>query len=279
MLGTQLFKLGATTFTLGHLILLVLAVGALFWVAGRLRAWITDGALLHTNADAGVRYAIGSIVRYCVIVLGLLVILAKLGIPMDVVTIVAGSLGVGIGFGLQQVTSNFVSGLILLVERPIKVGDRIEVGGVNGEVVKIAPRATTIVTNDNIAMIVPNSSFITSTVVNWSYSDRNVRFKVPVGVSYASDPERVREVLLRVARENTGILNEPASDVLFDGFGDSSMNFTLRVWTNEYTDRPNILRSDLYFAICRAFRESGIEIPFPQRDLHIRSGDEALLRG
>jgi small-conductance mechanosensitive channel len=219
-----------------------------------------------------VRYAFGSITRYVVIVVGLLAILEGFGIRLDAITVVAGALGVGIGFGLQQVTSNFVSGLILLVERPIKVGDRIEVGGVNGDVVKIAPRATTVVTNDNIAVIVPNSSFITSTVVNWSYSDRNVRIPIPVGVSYGSDPEHVKAVLLEVAQAHPGVLGEPGPDVIFDGFGDSAINLTLRVWTSTYTTRPSILRSDLNFAITKAFRENAIEIPFPQRDLHVRDG-------
>jgi small-conductance mechanosensitive channel len=187
-------------------------------------------------------------------------------------TVLFGALGIGVGFGLQGVTNNFVSGIILLLERPIKVGDRIEVGNVNGDVINISPRATTIVTNDNIAIIVPNADFISSKVVNWSYTNRNVRFNFPVGVSYGSDPEQIRRVLLEVALAHQGVLKDPKPSVLFDGFGDSSLNFLLRVWTREFATVPGVLRSDLYFAISRAFKEHGIEIPFPQRDLHIKSG-------
>ncbi len=272
ILSTPLAHPEGASFSVMTLLVIAVSLATLFWLSGRLRSWIMAGRIGMRDADEGVRYAIGSIVRYVVIVLGLIAILEGLGFRLDAITVVAGALGVGIGFGLQQVTSNFVSGLVLLVERPIKVGDRIEVDGLKGDVVKIAPRATTIVTNDNIAMIVPNSSFITSTVVNWSYSDRSVRISIPVGVSYRSDPERVKEVLLDVARSHAGVLAEPAPDVVFNGFGDSAINLTLRVWTATYTTRPTILQSDLNFAISKAFREQDIEIPFPQRDVHIRDG-------
>lgn len=145
-------------------------------------------------------------------------------------------------------------------------------GDVHGDVVNISPRATTIVTNDNIAIIVPNADFISSKVVNWSYTNRDVRFNFPVGVSYGSDPEQVRGVLLEVAQAHRGVLKEPGPSVLLDGFGDSSLNFVLRVWTREFSTIPGVLRSELYFSISRAFKEKGIEIPFPQRDLHIKSG-------
>jgi small-conductance mechanosensitive channel len=177
-----------------------------------------------------------------------------------------------VGFGLQNITNNFVSGLILLFERPIKVGDRIDVGNVTGDVVKISPRATTIVTNDNIAIIVPNSEFISSQVINWSYANRDVRLNFPVGVAYHSDPELVRKALLEVAADHPGVLKERNADLLLQEFGDSSLNFILRVWTRGYTTTPGVLRSELNYAICRKFKERGIEIPFPQRDLHVRSG-------
>lgn len=271
-LALPLFEIGTSTITPRKIALLAAAVGALVWVTGRLRKWVTDGPLASRGVDLGVRFAIGSIVRYLGLLVGLLVILGALGVRMDALTVAAGAVGVGIGFGLQQITSNFVSGLILLVERPIKIGDRIEVGAVNGDVVQIAPRATTILTNDNIAIIVPNLSFVTEKVVNWSHSDRNVRFSVEVGVAYGSDTELVERLLLEVARANPGVLADPAPDVLLEAFGESSLDFRLRVWTKEYTTRPMILQSQLNFAIDRAFREHGVEIPFPQRDLHLRSG-------
>ena len=194
------------------------------------------------------------------------------GIDLSALTVLAGALGIGVGLGLQNIASNFVSGLSILFERPIKVGDRIEAGKITGDVVSISLRATTIVSNDNIAIIVPNTEFVSSTVINWSYTDRDVRFNIPVGVSYSSDPVVVKRLLLEVAADHPGVLKRPPPDVLFQEFGDSALNFVLRVWTQDYTTRPGVLRSELNFAISKKFKEHGIEIPFPQRDLHIRSG-------
>jgi small-conductance mechanosensitive channel len=142
---------------------------------------------------------------------------------------------------------------------------------VDGDVVAISLRATTVVTNDNIAVIVPNSEFISSKVTNWSYTSRDVRFHVPVGVSYGSDPELVRKTLLTAAENHPGVLKSPQPDVLFTEFADSSLNFDLRVWTREYTPKPGVLKSELNYRIVQLFRENGIEIPFPQRDIYIRS--------
>ncbi len=198
-------------------------------------------------------------------------ILETAGIDLSALTVLAGAVGIGVGFGLQNITNNFVSGLIILFERPIKVGDRVDVGNITGNVVNISPRATTIVTNDNIAIIVPNSEFISSRVINWSYTNRDVRLNFPVGVSYKSDPEIVRKLLLEVAASHPGVLKERNADVLLEEFGDSLLNFILRVWTRDYATTPGVLRSDLNYAISKKFKEHGIEIPFPQRDIHIRS--------
>lgn len=195
------------------------------------------------------------------------------GINLSTLAILAGALGVGIGFGLQNITNNFVSGIIILFERPIKVGDRIQVGDVNGDVINISMRSTTVVTNDNISVIVPNSEFISSTVVNWSHTDRNVRFNIPVGVSYKEDPEIVKKILLEVAEAEEGVLKKPIPDVLFDEYGNSSLNFKLRVWTSSYITTPGVLKSRLYFEIFKNFRVHNIEIPFPQRDIHIKNTD------
>ena len=156
------------------------------------------------------------------------------------------------------------------MERPIKEGDRIELHGVTGTVARISIRSTLVVTNDNIDYVIPNSELISSVVINWTQSDRSVRFILPVGVSYEADPALVKVALLEVAGDHPGVLKVPAPDVLFAGFGDSSMDFQLRVWTRDFTDRPGVLRSDLYFAMHRRFREHGIEIPFPQRVLHFK---------
>jgi small-conductance mechanosensitive channel len=132
-------------------------------------------------------------------------------------------------------------------------------------------RATTVLTNDNISVIVPNSEFISSKVINWSHNDRNVRFNFPVGVSYKEDPEVIKRILLSVADQNHSVLKKPAPDIIFDEFGDNSLNFVLRVWTTEYIQTPQVLKSHLYFEIFNRFHEEGIEIPFPQRDIHIKS--------
>lgn len=271
-LNVPLFKAGATPVTLWTLVSVVVLVILLLWLTKKLKDWIVLTLLAKSRIDIGVRQATGSIVRYVVIAIGFAVILQTVGIDLSTVTVLAGALGIGVGFGLQAITNNLVSGLILLFERPIKIGDRIEVESVTGEVVNISARATTVVTNDNIAIIIPNSEFISSKVTNWSYTTRDVRFNVPIGVSYREDPEVVRKLLLEVADEHPGVLKDRKPDVLFQEFGESSLNFILRVWTRDYTDRPGVLRSELNYAISRKFREHGIEIPFPQRDIHIKSG-------
>jgi len=171
----------------------------------------------------------------------------------------------------KKVTDNLISGLTILVEEPIKVGDRVEVGDVSGDIVNISLRSTTIVTNDNISIIVPNSEFVSSQVINWSHNNRIIRFRLPVGVSYNEDPEVVKKLLLEVADENPNVQKEPKPKVFFDSFGDSSLDFRLGVWTSTYTDKPEFLKSEIYFAIFKKFRENNIQIPFPQRDIHIKS--------
>jgi len=224
----------------------------------------------------GTRLSIGTIVKYILILAGVFSILQTNGIDLSAFGVLAGAIGVGMGFGLQNITNNFISGLIILFEQPIKVGDRIEVGDVNGDVIKISARSTMVVTNDNITIVVPNSQFIDNQVINWSHSDRMVRFNFPVGVAYREDPEKIRRILLEVAKDNKGVLESPESDVLFEEYGDNSINFNLRVWTSEYVNRPKVLKSQLYYEIFRRFKEQGVEIPFPQRDLHLRSGFENL---
>ncbi len=272
VINFPIFTLGGTLFTLWSLLYIVALLAVLFYLSGKLKRWVVDQLLSRSNVDIGIRQATGTIIRYIVVGIGFLAILQSAGINLSALTIIAGALGIGVGLGLQSITNNFVSGIIILFGRPIKVGDRIEVNDVVGDVINISPRATTVVTNDNIAMIVPNSEFISSTVTNWSYTDRKVRFSIPVPVSYRSDPERVRALLMEVAEAHPGVLGEPEPDVLLDGFGDSALNFVLRVWSQRYTSRPGVLRSELNYAIIKKFREEGIEIPFPQRDIHIRDG-------
>jgi small-conductance mechanosensitive channel len=274
-LEIPLFTAGQTRITLWTIIAVILLFVLLHFVTSRMQRFVVHKLLAKSRYDIGVRMATGSIIRYVTLTVGAIVILQVAGVNLSTLTILLGALGVGIGFGLQTITNNFVSGLIILFERPVKVGDRIEVGGVAGNVVNISIRATEVLTNDNISIIVPNSEFISSTVINWSHSDRVVRFNFEIGVGYDEDPEVVRETLLEIARANRGVSTDKEADVLLREFGDSAIIFTLRVWTKDYADRPGVLRSQLNYEIARRFREKGIKIPYPQRDVHLITPHQA----
>ncbi len=271
-----LFHLGNTAISLGDIIYILVSIFLLFYLSGKLTKLLVEKILTRYALDVGVRQSIGTIIRYTIVIIGMMVIIQTAGVDLSTLGILAGALGVGIGFGLQNITSNFISGIIILFERPIKIGDRIEVGDVTGDVVNISARATTVITNDNIAIIVPNSDFISETVINWSHNGRSVRFNFQVPVSYKENPTTVKQLLIEVAKANTGVLKVPAPDVLFEGFGDSSLDFNLRVWTSEYIDRPGVLKSQLYYEIFKKFSEHNIEIPYPQHDLHLKSGFDKL---
>ena len=182
---------------------------------------------------------------------------------------------------LFRSVSNFVCGLIIMFERPIKIGDRVAVDKVDGVVTEIGARSTKVLTNDNITIIVPNSKFITENVTNWQYNDPTVRFHIPVGVAYGADVRLVEKLLLQVAAAEPEVLAEPAPAVRLLAFGNSALEFELRAWSSSLVHRKGVLTSALNFAIYEKFREHGIEIPFPQRDLHVRSGtlDVRLERG
>lgn len=265
-----LFTLGKTHVSVWSILYVVAASILLFWLTGKLNKLLVYRVMAKSKIDLGTRAALGSFIRYFVLTIGFIILLQTAGINLSSLTVLLGALGVGIGFGLQTITNNLISGLIIFLERPIKVGDRIEVADVEGNVTDISMRATEILTNDNISIIVPNSEFISGTVINWSHSDRNVRFNFPVAVSYKEDAERVRDVLKEVAVREDAVLKDPPPDVLLKEFSDSAIIFNLRVWTRDLTDRPGVLRSRLYYAIARSFREHGIEFPYPQRDLHIK---------
>lgn len=276
-LSIPITTVGKTEITLWTIVYFLFLTIILFYVTGKLRKWVVYRLLAKSKIDLGVRIATGTIIRYIILAIGLIIVLQTVGLDLSTLTILAGALGIGIGFGLQNITNNLVSGIIILFERPIKVGDRIEVGKIAGDVKRISMRSTTILTNDNISIIVPNSEFISSTVINWSHIDRNIRLNFPVDVAYDEDPQVVKKLLLEVAAENSGVLKEPKSDVLFDKFGESSLVFNLRVWTREYINRPGVLRSQLYYAIFDKFKKHGIKIPFPQRDIHFKSSDVPLV--
>jgi len=267
-----LVELGDTPLTLNSLIKLLVVVALVLVLERYLRRLLRRRILARTKLEPDLQYAVSRFAGYCFIAVGFFFAVKVIHLDLSALAVVVGGLGIGIGFGLQNVISNFVSGLIILAERPIAIGHRVEVGGVAGQVTRINLRSTAVVTNDNITIIVPNSNFITNAVTNWSYGDPKVRMRLSVGVAYGTDVEKLREVLLAVASENPNVLNDPAPTVRFLGFGSSALDFELAVWTISMAHHPTRFRSDLYFAIERKLRESQIEIPFPQRDLHLRSG-------
>lgn len=269
VLNKQLFTLGNTPITLLTLIYLLVFSILLLYLSSKLKRVLVNRVLGRTSLDIGAQQAIGTILRYIVVTVGFLVILQTFGIDLTTLNVLAGAIGIGVGFGLQNVANNFISGLIILFERPIKVGDRIEVDDVHGEVRSIGARSTTIRTNDNIAIIVPNSKFISENVINWSFDRGGIRFKIPVGVAYDSDVDLVSKLLMDTASEHDDVATEPPPAVRFLRFDDSSLYFELRVWTRSRIHRPGLLQSDLNFAILRKFRENGVEMPFPQRDVHL----------
>lgn len=271
ILNTPLVKTGSTQLTLWSILYLIVLFFLLLFVAKKIRFWLANRILVRSNLDPGVRESVGSIARYLIIVIGFFVILQTAGIDLTALSILAGAVGIGVGFGLQNIANNFISGVIILFERPIKAGDRIEVGEVEGEVISIGARATTVVTNDNISVIVPNSSFISQDVVNWSYTDRKVRFKIGLSVAYGSDPRLVERLLLEVARENPDVLGEPEPGVRFLSFGENGLQFELRAWSTSLLHKKGKLISDLNFGIHDKFLAHGIEFPFPQRDIHVRT--------
>lgn len=226
----------------------------------------------HTPLDIGAQHALNKLMRYSLVAIMSVVALWYLGVQSQHLGLVAAGLGVGVGFGLQNLVSNLASGLILLIGRAAKKGDVISVNEVMGTVQEINMRSTVIRTLDNEEMLIPNSQLLSSTLINWTHSDPTVRLHVPVGVSYGSDPVRVREALLDAARSSPHVQKTPAPEAWFVGFGDSALDFELLVWVNVRHIAPPKLKNNLNFAIWDELQERDIEIPFPQRDLHLRTG-------
>jgi small-conductance mechanosensitive channel len=264
--------LPAIKLSLLQIFLLVALLIAVFWISSRTKRFLFNRLLAESGLDPSLQYAIAQIVSNIVLVVGIFVVLENTGIHLAALAVFAGAVGVGVGFGLQNIASNFISGLVILAERPITIGDRVEVAGIVGRVHQIRARSTVILTNDNIAMIVPNSKFIDSPVTNWHYGDPRVRFRLPVGVAYGSDINKVREELIAAAREHSATLNDPEPTAFLEKFGDSTIDFELVAWTQEMSYKPRRFRSDLNYLIYKHLTAAGIEIPNPQRDLHIRSG-------
>ena len=266
------FVFSASDLALGLIIFLLALV-----VSRYLRTFLERRMAAHPHLDPGVQYTVLRLVNYLIIVVGVLFALkTALNLDLTSIAVVFTALSVGIGFGLQFIAGDLAAGFLLLFERPVRVGDFISVTGpdskiTDGKVVSIHLRTTVVQTNDHISVIVPNSKLTNQNLVNWSYRGKRSRLSVPIGVSYKADVELVRDTLLRAVEGVNHVLSEPRPSVQFMEFGDWSLNFRLLVWT----DRPrrhSQIRSDINYNIRRLFNEEGIEIPFPQSDLHLRGG-------
>ncbi len=266
------FTIGEVTISLSSILGALILFGIGLVATRAIQGWLTNRFLPNTHLDLGLRNSIRTIVGYAGVVVAAIFAVTYLGLNLENVAILAGALSVGIGFGLQSIVNNFVSGLILLAERPIKEGDWIVVGAEQGNVRKISIRSTEIETFDRATVIVPNSDLITGTVKNWMHSNMMGRIVIPVGVSYGADPEQVRGILLDIARAHPDVLAYPEPRVYFMDFADSALTFNLYAFLNDVNNSLNV-KSDFRFEILKRFREAGIEIPFPQRDINLRDID------
>jgi small-conductance mechanosensitive channel len=257
-----LFTIGKLPLTPLFLIKCTVFLIALSLFSRLFQNFLAREVLTHTSMDRGHQYAFVRVAGYVIFALGLVIGLDTTGLNLSSLVVVGGALGVGIGFGLQNIVANFVAGIVILWEGPIKLGDFVDIGNTHGEVIRIGARGTWVRTFDNEVIIVPNSEFINSRVANWTANDRTVRFTVPVGVSYGSDLETVRAVLLDIAKRSEHVLEDPAPAVLVSGFGDNSVNVSLRVSTTTMINRTDMLKSDLFMEIFRVFREKKIALSF-----------------
>jgi len=259
---------GSISFSAGDVLEFVLTVWLAYLVSAFIRFVLREDVYPRTRLTRGISYAISSLLNYVIIALGFALALGALGLDLTRVTVLVGAFGVGIGFGLQSVVNNFVSGLILLFERPVHVGDIVEVGELSGEVSRIGIRASTVRTWQGAEIIVPNAQLVTERVTNWTLSDRTRRIDLRVGVDYGSAPEKVVEVLEGVGRAHPQVLKDPAPQAVFIAFGDSSINFELRAWTNRFERWPKI-QTELAVAVYAALPAAGMTLPFPQREVRI----------
>lgn len=285
-LGYDLLPFAGLTITVGGLLAAALVLLVSWLLSVHARRALSRYGERYPNANRASLYTVTRLLQYTVLAVGFLVALSLAGIPVGKLTIFAGALGVGLGFGLQSIFSNFISGLVLLFDKSLKVGDFVELeSGVHGEVRDVKIRATRIVTNDNIDILVPNSEFVSGRVVNWTYRDVSRRLRIPFGVAYGSDKETVKRAALEAAAEVPFTLEQDGPrgpQVWLTGFGDSSLNFDLVVWLNAVAvKRPGAVKAAYNWALHSALQRHALEIPFPQHDLHLRSlfglgGEDAL---
>jgi len=270
-----LFKIQDVGITISHLVVAMVAILLSLTASKIIRSTLRRRVFTKFEVDEGLEYALLRFVHYTILIVGVYIGLKTVNIPLGAIIGLFAVIGVGIGFGLQNLASNFVSGVILLLERPVKIGDRLELADVWGDVKRINLRTTVIETPDNIAIIIPNSKLLENEVINYSYGDPKIRLRIPVGIAYGSDVDKATRVMLDAARDNDHILKTPPPKTWFREFGDSSLNFMLLCWIPNAAAKFDVI-SEVNHAIDRGFRESGIEIPFPQRDLHLRSVRDAV---
>lgn len=270
------FNLGSVRISIG---LVLATTGTLYgsfllsWILPKI---ILDEKVAGANLERGVRISVGNLIQYFIIFIGFLMTISVLGLDLTKLTIILSALGVGIGFGLQGLVNNFISGLVLLFEQPVRVGDSIEVDGKWSDIKRIGLRSTTVQTRNRADVIIPNGDLISKEVINWTLSNRQIRICIPVGVAYGSDVPKVMETLLASAGDNDKVVKSPPPQVLFLRFGESTLDFELRVWIADADYRLQVV-SELHQEIDRRFREAKIEIAFPQRDLHLRSIDTTIM--
>ncbi len=269
-LELRLFTLQDDPVTIMSLAIFIIFLAFFLFLGSFTRRFLQGKFLDKFEIDSGLKYTLSRIAQYSIVIIGVLVSFQFVGIDLTSLAVIFGLLSVGIGFGLQNITANFISGLIIMFERPIIVGDRVDVNGIEGDVQEISIRSTKIRTMNNTSIIVPNTQFVENNVINFSHGDPTFRLHVNVGVSYASNLDNVLQALNEVAEQHPKVLKNPKHQVHFTQFGDSSWNMELRVWIPEVKDRL-VIRNELNQAIVRKFEEMNIEIPFPQRDLHVRS--------
>ena len=271
VLNLKLFTLQDTPVTVLSLVIFIVLLSVTIYLSRLVKKVIHRFLRKSTDIDDGLKFTLSRISQYIIVLIGTLISFQVLGINLTSLAFLFGLLSVGIGFGLQNITANFISGLIIMFERPISVGDRVEVDGKEGDVTEINIRSTKIKTLDNISIIVPNSQFVENDVVNFSHGDPSFRLEVSVGVSYDSDLDTVLKALNEVAEEHPKVMKTPPHSVHLVNFGDSAWDMKLFVWVPDVRERYK-MRNELNQAIVRKFDAFGIEIPYPQRDLHVRSG-------
>jgi small-conductance mechanosensitive channel len=263
-------RFGQLAFSLGDLLSFGVTVWAAFALSRLIRFVLSEDVYPRLALPRGVPNAISTALHYALLLLGFFLAMAATGIDLSRFAILAGAFGLGVGFGLQNLINNFVSGLILIVERPIMPGDTVQIGELAGEVKRIGMRSSTVRTWQGAEVIVPNGNLISNEVINWTLSDSLRRLDVPVGVAYGTDPRRVVQLLVDVARKHGEVMPHPEPAALFLGFGESSLDFELRFWTSRLQNFLG-LKSEVTLAVHAALQEAGITIPFPQRDLHLKS--------